>query len=159
MIHRFLLVICCLSVVSCSSWETKKIPTETYLAQEWEALDLNQVDTYPTFEVCGDLIGQEAIKKCFEREMSNVFYTSFEQNAFIVTTPIDDTLWIDMIVNEKGKLCVDSIRMQQSTRNELPLLESYVHQTAKNMAKIEAATKRGIPVKAKFHLPVILKVD
>lgn len=159
MIHRFLLVICCLCVVSCSSWETKKIPTETYLAKEWEALDLNQVDTYPTFKACGDLIGQEAIKKCFEREMTNVFYTSFEQNAFIVTTPIADTLWIEMIINEKGKLCVDSIRMQKSTRDELPLLESYVHQTAQNMPKIEAATKRGIPVKAKFHLPVILKVD
>jgi len=91
--------------------------------------------------------------------MTNAFYASFEQHAFIVTTPIDDTLWIDMIVNEKGKLCVDSIRMQQSTRNELPLLESYVHQIATNMEKIEAATKHGIPVKAKFHLPVILKVD
>ena len=159
MIHRFLLVICCLSVVSCSSWETKKIPAETFFAQDWEAIDLHNVTTYPYFEVCGDLIGQEAIKKCFEREMTRIFYTSFEQNAFIVTTPIDDTLWIDMIVNERGSLCIDSIRMKEITRKELPLLEAHVFQIAMDMPKLEAAAFEGTPVKVKFHLPVVLKVD
>lgn len=159
MFHRFLFVICCLFVVSCSSWETKKIPTEAYLAQQWEAVDLHQVDTYPSFEACDDLIGQEAIKNCFEREMANVFYNSFEQIPLIVSAPIDDTLWIDMIVNEKGSLCIDSIQIHTNTRLELPLLESYVHQTALGMPKIEPATIRGIPVKSKFRLPVILKVD
>ena len=159
MMHRFLFVICGLCMISCSSWETKKIPTEEYFSQKWEAIDLHQVDVYPSFDACEDLIGQEAIKKCFEREMANVFNTSLEQRSFIVSTPIDDTLWIEMIVNEKGFLCIDSIRMEQSTRKELPLLESYILQTALDMPKLDAATIKGVPVKAKFHLPVILNVD
>jgi hypothetical protein len=146
-------------MVSCNSWETKKIPSEIYLAKDWEAIDLNQVDTYPSFEACSDLVGQLAIKKCFEREMTSAYTTSLKQTPFIVSTPIDDTLWIDMIVNEKGSLCIDSIRMRELTRKELPLLASYIQQTAIDMPKIEAATKRGVPVKTKFRLPVILKVD
>ena len=157
--HRFLLLICSLCMVACSSWETKKIPAQEYFAQEWETLDLHQVDTYPTFKACKDLMGEDAIKKCFEREIANVFYNSLEQTPLIVTTPIDDTLWIELIVNEKGKLCVDSIRMQEHTRKELPLLESYVHQAALETPTIEAATKQGTPVKTKFRLPVVLKVD
>lgn len=159
MIHRFLFVICILCIVSCSSWETEKIPAEQYFSKKWEAIDLHQVTEYPYPEACKDLIAREAIKKCFEREIKSIFYNSLAKSPLLVTTAVDDTLWIDMIVNEKGSLCIDSVRMQQSTRKELPLLESYVFQTAMDMPTLEPATLEGTPVKVKFRLPVILKVD
>ncbi|MBE16309.1 MAG: hypothetical protein CL867_08655 [Cytophagaceae bacterium] len=156
---KSLVVICGLLLTSCSSWETKKIPVETYFSQEWEALNLHQVDTYPSFAVCEDVMGEAAMKNCFEREMSAAFYKSLESATFVVSQPISDTVWVALVVNAKGKVCIDTMAIDEQLNTALPLLKKHIHQAALELPQLHPAIKKGIPVSSKYNLPIVLKVD
>lgn len=156
---KSLVAICCLLLTACSSWETKKIPVETYFSKEWEALNLHEVDTYPSFKACEDLMGQAAMKTCFEREMSTAFYKSLETATFVVSQPISDTVWVALVVDAKGKVCIDTMALDEQLNKELPQLKNHIHQAALDLPRLHPAIKKGIPVSSKYNLPIVLKVD
>ncbi len=49
--------------------------------------------------------------------------------------------------------------LRQKFRNEIPKLEQWIHEAAKQLPQAKAATKQGVPVKTKFKIPVVLKVE
>ena len=75
----------------------------------------------------------------------------------VVTQPINDTVWVDFVINERGIFRLDSLRTSKIVRSEVPLLESWVQEAINKLPKAYPATKRDLPVKAKFKIPVVLK--
>ena len=75
----------------------------------------------------------------------------------VVTQPINDTVWVDFVINERGIFRLDSLRTSKIVRSEVPLLESWVQEAINKLPKAHPATKRDLPVKAKFKIPVVLK--
>lgn len=159
MTQRFILLISMLLLWSCNQWETKKIPSETFLAESWKAIDINEVDSYPTFPNCDSIETKAALKACFENEITTAFYKSLQAQQLVVTSSLEDTVWIDLKVNQEGKLCIDSLHITDAVSFEIPDFPAYIHDAAQQLPKAFPATKRGIPVKTKFKLPVIVKVE
>lgn len=159
MTQRFILLILMFLLWSCSQWETKKIPSETYLAQEWKAIDINEVDTYPTFPNCDNMEAGNALKSCFENEITTAFYTSLQSQPLVVTSSLEDTIWIDLKINREGILCIDSLHITEAVSFEIPDFPAYIHDAAQQLPKAFPATKRGIPVKTKFKLPIVVKAE
>lgn len=159
MIQRFILLFMMLLLWSCSQWETKKIQSETYFAQEWKAIDINEVDSYPTFPNCESVEASTALKACFENEITTAFYKSLQAQPLVVTSNLEDTVWIDLKVSQEGKLCIDSLHISDAVSFEIPDFPAYIHDAAQQLPRAFPATKRGIPVKTKFKLPVIVKVE
>jgi len=156
---RLLSLALCMLLASCSRWETKKITTEDFLNQDRYSIDITEVDTYPIFEGCDELSEKEVLKKCFEDYVTNTLYTELSNHTIVVQESIQDTVWIDFIVNETGKFCLDSIHLTPVVRNEIPELPLWIHDATDALPKAEPAMKRDILVKTRFKLPLVLRVD
>ena len=159
MTRRIFYLIPLFMIGSCSQWKTKKIESNTYLAQEWKAIDINEVDTYPTFPNCDGLEVPLTLKACFENEITSAFYSSLQAQPLVITSDIEDTIWIDLKINQEGKLCIDSLHITDAIIAEVPDFPAYIHDAAQQLPKAFPATKRGIPVKTKFKLPVVIKAE
>lgn len=146
-----------LLLASCTSWETKKVSTQELVHQEWEAISLNEVGEYPSFLACNATQNRLNHKRCFETTIQQTLVKELSLNELITTQPINDTVWIDFIINEKGRVCLDSLDISKKVRDEVPLLEAWIQKAIKQLPKALPATKRDLPVKAKFKIPVVFK--
>ncbi len=156
---RIIAIFCCVVLISCSEWETKKIPAKDFLEQEWKTIDITEVDVYPSFTSCDSLSDRMEVKRCFEDHITTSFYEQLSKHTMIVQETVDETVWIDFIVNEKGKICLDSIHLTPAIRKEIPNLSLWINDATALLPISYPATKRGIPVKTSFKIPVVLKVE
>ena len=156
---RLMSLTCCVLLASCTSWETKKITTEDFLNQERYIIDITDVDTYPIFDVCDELSEKMVLKQCFEDYVTNTLYAELSNRTIIVQESINDTVWIDLIVDEKGKFCLDSIHLTPMVRQEIPELPLWIYDATLAIPKAEPAIERSIPVKTRFKVPIVLKVN
>lgn len=160
LLHLGLIVITTLLVVvSCDQFQTKKIPSSQYLAEQWKAIDFSELEVYPTFDNCNTVAEGAALKACFEETVTRTFYESFGQHTIVVNRDLDETILVDFVVNEKGKYCIDSLKISTEISAEIPQLEQWIHEAAKQLPQAKAARKNGVPVKARFKIPVVLKVE
>lgn len=146
-----------LLLASCTSWETKKVSTSELLHKKWEAISLTEVGEYPSFTVCDTTQDRLDHKSCFENTIQQTLVHALALQQLVVTQPVNDTVWIDFVINEKGVFCLDSLRISQEVRTEVPLLEAWIQDAVVQFPEAQPATKRGLPVKAKFKIPVVLK--
>jgi len=156
---RLLPLILCMLLASCSRWETRKITTEDFLNQEQYIIDITNVDTYPIFDNCDELSENSDLKKCFEDQVISTLYSELSDHTILVQESIQDTVWVDLIVNETGKFCLDSIHLTPIVRKEIPELHAWIYDAIQALPKPEPAIKRGILVKTRFKVPIVLKVD
>ncbi len=156
---RYSLVCLLLVMASCTSWETKKVSTQEILHQKWETISLNEVEEYPSFKTCDTTATRLDHKKCFEGTIQQTLSSHLAYQTLIVTKPILDTVWIDFMINEKGKFCLDSLRIPLTVHQELPRMEIIIQDAIVQLPIARPATKRGIPVRAQFKIPLVLKVD
>lgn len=147
------------SLWSCDHFETKKISSSQYLAQDWEALNLNEVDGYPTFDSCTTVSEGPELKTCFETTIADTFYEAFNTHQIIVTRSLNETVTIHFIVDEKGLYCIEKLDIAQEIREEIPQLDLWIYEATQSLPKAKPATKEGIPVKTRFEIPVVLQVD
>lgn len=147
----------CLFLASCTQWELKKIPSETYLAQKWKAISLDEVDTYPSFDFCDELGSKAALRACFENEVTSTFYNSLSAHHFKVSQKLEDTIHIGFEVNEKGLYCIDTLKLSEAVLSEIPQLERWIHEACEQLPQAHPATLRNIPVKTKFKIPLVFQ--
>ncbi|WP_298329755.1 hypothetical protein [uncultured Dokdonia sp.] len=160
LLYRGLVMITAIAVMtSCDRIETKKISSSEYLSESWKAIDLHKVDGYPTFDTCSSQAEGEALRVCFEETVTSTFYESFGKHTIVVNRELNDTIVVNFVVNEKGKYCIDTLAITPEIRAEIPKLEQWIHEAAKQLPQAKAATKQGVPVKTKFKIPVVLKVE
>ncbi len=159
MSFRCSLLVLFLALSSCTSWETTKISTQEILHQKWEAVSLNEVGEYPSFKSCDTTQDRLNHKRCFENIIQQTLVNELATNEMVVTQAINDTVWIDFVINEKGAFCLDSLHISKPIKQEIPLLEAWIQDAVLQLPEARPATKRDLPVKAKFKIPVVLKVD
>lgn len=147
------------SLSSCDNLETRKISSKQYLDQEWEALDINEVDGYPTFDTCNNVVEGPALQSCFENTITETFYENLGLHHIVVSKPINKTIYIGFIVNEKGSYYIEELNLPEEIKTEIPELESWIYEATQSLPKAKPATKMGIPVKTRFKIPLVLEVE
>ena len=151
------LVILSLFFYSCEYFETKKISSETFVKDEIKSINWRDVDQYPIFKNCELISKKEQQKSCFEATLSSYIYLSIKVEETVVTTDLNETLTIDFIIDEKGKLMITSMIIDSLIRAQIPLLEKNIKRSMDSIQLIAPAYKRGIPVKTSFQLPMEIK--
>lgn len=142
---------------SCQYFETEKISSETFIDDEVKSINWKDVDQYPVFINCESLTDKKAQKSCFETTLSSHIYHSINSESTVVTSDLNETLTINFMVDEKGKLTINSMVIDSLLREQIPLLESNILEGMDSIQPIAPAYKRGIPVKTTFILPLIIK--
>lgn len=148
-----------LLLVSCEEFQTRKISSEEIFIEETRDFNWHEVDQYPTFSECRNITEVEAAKTCFGNKVSQYFYSRLEAKQPVVTTEIHDTLYLYLRISEKGIPAIDSMEIDSLVMDQLPEIRSWLSQSVDSLPKIYPATKRGIPVKTTFRMPVVIKAE
>jgi len=152
-----LLLLVTLLATSCQFFETEKISSETFYDEEIKMIDWKDVDQYPIFKSCESLSEKKAQKDCFENTLAAYLFEAVTSNKDMAIKDLNDTVYVKFSVSEKGQLSVKSIDMDSLTKAELPRLEEKLRKKIDSIVLTAPAYKRGIPVKTKFTLPIVLQ--
>lgn len=148
-----------LLLVSCEEFQTRKITSEEILIEETRDFNWHEVDQYPAFADCRSITEVEAAKACFGNKVAEYFYSRLKAKQPVVTEALDDTLYLYLRISEKGIPTIDSTEIDSLVLDQLPKIRSWLSQSVDSLPKIYPATKRGIPVKTSFRMPVVIKAE
>lgn len=123
-------------------------------------VDYSSVDFYPSFKVCDGLIDKKAKAECFRITIHKKIGVELQQHTLSIKDSIDETIFVDLIINSKGEIIVQKIISTDHLKQQLPQLDSLLRQSVQKLTYIYPAIKRGIPVTTVYRLPVriLLKV-
>lgn len=141
-------------LVSCENFHVEKVSSEEVYHEEVKQIDWKSIDEYPSFESC-----KNATKNCFEKTLSNIFYSHLASKKIEVEEALQDTLLITLSVSEKGTVQIESIEQDSLTQQQLPLVQEWLQQSVDSLPTIHPAHKRGIPVGTIFKLPIIISAE
>lgn len=152
-----LCIICLLCLFSSCNWfVSKEIKTQELVNQEMKEIDWNQVDQYPLFEGCDEVAVKESQRKCFEDSLLEYFSSIINQFEFEINDPINESLYVDFVINDKGIISILEIQKNDTIDTQMPEFDGIIRQSLKSLPPIAPALKRGIPISAKFRIPIIL---
>jgi uncharacterized protein YcbK (DUF882 family) len=77
----------------------------------------------------------------------------------IVTQTVSDTIIIELLVSNEGKLQISKIQTNELTKEQIPILDSILVRSLEGLPKLYPAIKRSQQVQTAFQLPIILSVD
>lgn len=144
---------------SCDWLATRDTTTQKLVEAEMKGIDWNEVDQYPHFEGCDESADKTAQRLCFEETMLGHFSATLKEFEFIVDHPVDDTLYLDFLVDRQGKITILDMERNSVIRRQIPEFDGVISQSLKTLPKLAPALKRGMPVSAKFRIPLVVKTD
>lgn len=154
-----LLLVIVFTASSCQFFETQKISSDTFYEEEIKTIDWSEVDTYPQFISCTGFTEKEATKQCFINTLNNEILAFISPQKLISRQEINTKIVLHINVSETGKLGLETIAMDSIITKQFPGLKSTFQKVFDSIPPSLPALKRGIPVKTKFSLPVILKTE
>lgn len=120
-------------------------------------IDYTQVDVSPTFKNCKNLSIREN-GACFSEEIHKRMQASLITYNFVTEQTINETVLIDLLIDNKGNFRLKKITASIAIKNQLPKLDSVLRSAIKKLPRITPAFKRGIPVTTQYQLPLKVEV-
>ncbi len=156
MISRALLLILAIVVLSCNRFSSSRVSVENLQSLD-TLIDYTSVDDYPLFSNCQEDGTKEEEKSCFEQSLTKLLETELRRYKYPVERTMNDSTFVDLLINSNGKTRVVSISSSESIQEQVPQLDSLIRQSVEQLPIIKAATKRGIPIKSQYTLAVVLR--
>ncbi|MDO6490221.1 MAG: hypothetical protein ACSHW4_12530 [Cellulophaga sp.] len=154
--QRAALILMIFLCVSCDFFDSRAEKTQKIIEQEMGGIDWNAIDQFPLFEGCDELASKEVQKKCFE-EMLLLHYSEILGDfEFVLDRKIKDTIRIDVLIDNKGLISILHIEQDSIVNSQIPGFNGIITRGIKSLPKLKPALKRGIPVKAKFRIPLVI---
>ena len=148
-----------LLLASCGWLTPKDEKTRRLVQEELRSINWNDVDQYPLFESCGESISKESQRQCFEDELLQHFSNTLSEFEFVLNEDVGDTIYVDFLVERDGSITVLDIEDHPVLQDQIPEFNAIITQSLKSLPNVEPALKRGIPVNAKFRIPLELNTN
>lgn len=154
--NKFLLTLVLLGFTSCNLFESKEEKTQKMVAEKLLQIDWNEVDDYPLFSDCDETVSKALQKKCFEDKL--LLHLSKGLREFYLTseTEIAAVVFLDLRVEKDGSVTIDTIENKEIFGLQMQKFQRNIVKSLKSLPHIEPALKEGIPVNAKFRIPIFL---
>lgn len=143
-------------MVSCDWVSSREANTQKLVDRELSGIDWNDVDQYPLFEECDEAVAKTTQRECFENTLLMHLSMTLENFEFMLNNDFEVTIYVDFLVDREGVLSVLEIDENAAVREQIPEFNGIITQSLKSLPKLEPALKRGIPVNAKFRIPLVL---
>ena len=150
-----LLGLLCL-LVSCDWFSSREATAQKLVEKELQGIDWNEVDQYPLFDDCDETVSKTAQRECFENTLLLHFSMTLQDFEFVLNKDIEDSIYIDFLVDKDGVMTVLDIEEHGALKEQIPEFNGIITQSFKSLPRVEPALKRGIPVNAKFRIPLVL---
>ena len=146
-------------LVSCELFESKEDKTQKLVNEELLAIDWNDVDQYPIYEDCDETAPKEAQQECFQNVITEYFSEALVGLEFQVRNDMNDTVYIDFLIDEHGFISVLNVEEKTSVLNEISDFNSKISESLNDLTTVAPALKRGNPVSLRFRLPLVLNTN
>ncbi|MBM1105652.1 hypothetical protein JQC67_05805 [Aurantibacter crassamenti] len=143
-------------MTSCGWLTSKEERTQELVQQELLEIDFNEVDNYPLFENCDETLSKSGQRQCFEQEVLLNCAKILEQYKFVLNKKTNKNVLVDFLVDQNGKVSVLKIEKDSQIDDLMPEFNQLITQGLEELPSLQPALKRGIPVKAKFRIPIVL---
>jgi hypothetical protein len=154
-IALFLVSLC----FSCQYFE-KKVPNEKELLdKQLKEINWNEVDEYPSVADCEKLTDVTQRKQCFFEFLTTTIQQKLAVDTLSTMFPKLDTIEVKVTVFPNSTMEFEPQFPKDSVAYDTIKIDSILHVRLVDFPKVNPATKRGIPVKTKFVLPVIIKSE
>jgi len=152
-IALFLVSLC----FSCQYFE-KKVPNEKELLEkQLKEINWNEVDEYPSVADCEKLSDATQRKQCFFEFLTTTIQQKLAVDTLSTLFPKLDTIEVKVTVFPNSTMEFEPQFPKDSVAYDIIKIDSILRIRLVNFPKVNPAIKRGIPVKTKFVLPVIIK--
>ena len=154
-IALFLVSLC----FSCQYFE-KKVPNEKELLEkQLKEINWNEVDEYPSVADCEKLTDATQRKQCFFEFLTTTIQQKLAVDTLSTLFPKLDTIEVKVTVFPNSTMDFEPQFPKDSVAYDTIKIDSILRIRLVNFPKVNPAIKRGIPVKTKFVLPVIIKTE
>ena len=154
-IALFLVSLC----FSCQYFE-KKVPNEKELLEkQLKEINWNEVDEYPSVADCEKLTDETQRKQCFFEFLTTTIQQKLAVDTLSTLFPKLDTIEVKVTVFPNSTMEFEPQFPKDSVAYDTIKTDSILRIRLVNFPKVNPAIKRGIPVKTKFVLPVIIKTE
>lgn len=141
---------------SCELFVSKEKKTQELVNKEMLEIDWNDIDSYPLFENCDETLTKMGQRECFEREVLSHCAKSLKDVEFTLLSGSDSIIQVDFLVDQEGHISILEIQKDSTIDTQMPNFDQLIKQSLQKMPPLAPALKRGIPVKAKFRIPILL---
>jgi hypothetical protein len=121
-------------------------------------VNFSSVDTSPSFKVCSSIIDKEKKSDCFRTTIHQKIGAELQKHEFTVNISISETVFVDLLINSKGEIILDTIESSDDIKAQLPQLAAILKLSLDTIPSIYPAIKRGIPVTTKYRLPIKIEL-
>ncbi|MFL3661848.1 MAG: hypothetical protein ACI6PN_08865 [Polaribacter sp.] len=80
------------------------------------------------------------------------------KHEFSLKIPISEIVYVDLLINSKGKIILETIESSENMKIQLPKLAAILKVSVASIPSIYPAIKRGIPVTTKYRLPIKIEL-
>ncbi len=123
-------------------------------------IDYTTVDVYPLLHECNNCDSNEKQNLCFENELIKKLESSMNKHNFKVFKPFKETIYADLLVDNFGNISLIKLQSTNKLKKEIPTFDSIFKNSIDYLPTlIQPSIKRGIPVRTKFKLPVVINVS
>ena len=146
-----------LCLVSCEWFVSREAKTRELVDQEIQSINWNEVDQFPLFGVCDETASKPEQQECFQNALVMHLSMALQDFEFRANQPMSDTLYVDFLVDNQGSLSVLSVEQNPMLTAENPEFERIISGTLRSLPRLQPALKRGIPVSARFRIPLVIQ--
>ncbi len=146
-------------LVSCELFESKEDKTQKLVNAELLAIDWNDVDQYPLFDDCDETATKQVQRQCFQNVMLDSFSNALDSLEFQVNQDLNDTVYIDFVIDEHGFISVLNVEEKTAVLNAIADFNSKISEQLNDLTTVAPAIKRGNPVSLRFRLPLVLNTN
>lgn len=154
---RNLTIFLMLSLLTACNWSaSREEKTQELVSQEIQSIDWEDVDKYPLFDDCDETVSKQEQKRCFMETLLLHFSMTLQESELVWHEEIKDTIFVDFMMEDTGSIRLMNIHNDEEVSSQIPEFTDQIKKSLSSLPKIEPALKRGIPVKAKFRIPIVL---
>jgi hypothetical protein len=129
------------------------------LDKELNAINWNEVDEFPSFSECDKIKDEKMQKQCFFEFLTQTIQEKLTSDTLTNLYPELDTIEVKVTVFPNSTMKFEPQFTKDSTAYDTIKIDSILKSRLVNFPKVNPATKRGLPVKTQFILPVIIKSE
>ncbi|SHJ35961.1 hypothetical protein SAMN04487911_11858 [Arenibacter nanhaiticus] len=149
-------LLCFCLFVSCDWFFSKEEKTQQLVQEEMRSINFNEVDRYPLFSDCDEMLEKTAQLECFQTILIAHFSETLQEFEFHFVSESSITIYVDFLVDNQGQISVLEVEKNTLLDRQIPEFSTIITQSLKGLPKLSPALKRGVPVTAKFRIPIIL---
>ncbi len=142
---------------SCELFVSKDKKTQELVNKELLEINWNDVDSYPLFENCDETLTKMGQRACFEQEVLTHCAHTLKEVSFTLLSGADSTVLVDFLVDQEGNISILEIQKDSMLDTQMPNFDTLIKQSLHKLPAMSPALKRGIPVKTKFRIPIVLR--